>query len=70
MEKLKKDLEVARREKSSALRRLDSLAMECVALQGALEEADAKRSMPKFYFLDSISQNSENESPITLRLLI
>ena len=41
MEKLKKDLEVARREKSSALRRLDSLAMECVALQVALEEADA-----------------------------
>ncbi len=30
----------------------------------------AKRSMPKFYFLDSISQNSENESPITLLLLM
>jgi hypothetical protein len=29
----------------------------------------AKRSMPKFYFLDSIYQNSENESPITLLLL-
>ena len=30
----------------------------------------AKRSMPKFYFLDSISRNSENESPITLLLLM
>ncbi len=26
-------------------------------------ESCAKRSMPKFYFLDSISRNSGNESP-------
>jgi hypothetical protein len=41
MDKLKNDLELARREKSMALRRVNSLEMECQDLQAALEEADA-----------------------------
>ncbi len=41
MDKLKKDLEAARREKSMALRRVNSLEVECQDLQAALEEADA-----------------------------
>ncbi len=41
MDKLKKDLEAARREKSMALRRVNSLQVECQDLQAALKEADA-----------------------------
>jgi hypothetical protein len=41
MDKLKKDLEAARRKKSMALRLVNSLEVECQDLQAALEEADA-----------------------------
>ncbi len=41
MDKLKKDLEAARREKSMALRCVNSLEVECQDLQAALGEADA-----------------------------
>ena len=41
MDKLKKDLEAARREKSMALRRVKSLEAECHDMQAALEEPDA-----------------------------
>jgi hypothetical protein len=41
MDKLKKDLEAARREKSMTLRRVNSLEVECQDLQAVLEEADA-----------------------------
>ncbi len=41
MDKLKKGLEAARREKAMALRRVHSLEVECQDLQAALEEADS-----------------------------